>query len=375
MRHPDIFTKINKSVRWAIVLALTCLFNHSTAYAAFSGTDLFTATVDGLEYHISAYWWYDTDTYETHYNGTASVIGINNGTNFTTEVKIPSTITVPDRSYVYPVTYMSASLFLNDAYLETFILENTNIGINEKVFENCRNLVNVNLGEGVEFIGPRAFMNCPALKTISIPPTNSIRDNAFDGCTALETVNMSALKYLGKNVFKGCTALKSIAIPSIGYISENAFDGCTALTDVEITGFSEIETDTPPTYQIGKQAFTGCSALRNVVLKCTEVPSCAWAAFDADTYATATLFVPEGTLQAYRDDRVWGRFQHIVEGNNSAIIGVDAPAATDGSCDVYSLSGTLLRQGVPADSWKSDLAPGIYIVRSSDGSSRKAVVR
>ena len=352
MKRPNILTQIGNSMRCTILLVLACLCGHSNAYAAHSGTDIFSATVDGLVYHISAYWWYDTDNYETHYNGSATVIGINNGNNFTTEVKIPPMITVPNRPYVYPVISLSEYLFRNDTYLETFILENTNVGIGDYSFENCGNLTNINLGEGVKYIKSHAFRNCTAIETIDIPPTEYISDNAFMGCTDLKTIHLSHLKYLG----------------------EKTFEGCTSLTDVEIGGFTTDETDTPPTYQIGKQAFTGCTALRNVVLRCTEVPSCERTAFDADTYANATLYVPEGTLQAYRDDRVWSRFRHIVEGDQSAIVDIEAPAA-DGLCDVYSLSGSLLRESVPADAWKQGLAPGVYIVRSADGKVEKRIVR
>ena len=315
----------------AFMLGLMCLFCQANIFAV-GGWETFVDESNGISYHVSYYWCLDYEHPEFNtYTGTASVTGLASNNEDAKSVIIPAYVnfTYP-YNYDYPIDYIHDQVF-SYSLIETFISENNDIGISYGVFSGCKYLSYVNLGEKVNYIAEYAFKNCTALKNISIPQTK--------------------------------------------YIFENAFEGCTALTNVEITGFVPYDKDQySPYYQIGKKAFTGCTALRNIVLRCTEVPSCAWAAFDVDTYANATLYVPEGTLQAYRDDIVWSRFQHIVEGDQSAIVDIEAPAA-DGLCDVYSLSGSLLREGVRADDWRQGLAPGVYIVRSADGRTEKKIVR
>lgn len=96
------------------------------------------------------------------------------------------------------------------------------------VFANS-GIEQIDLPEGLEWVGTYAFAGCKNLKTITIPGTVSvIDDGAFAGCDYLETVIIQeGVKKIGKETFKGCSQVKTMSIPeSIEEIGENAFLRC-----------------------------------------------------------------------------------------------------------------------------------------------------
>ena len=81
----------------------------------------------------------------------------------------------------------------------------------------------------------------------------------------------------------------------------------------------------------------------------------------------ATLFVPQGTLQDYKSyiyRRTWGRFKNIVEYD---VTGVDNVSKANDVKETarYGANGLLLRAP----------AKGLNIVKYSDGSMKKVVVK
>ena len=82
-----------------------------------------------------------------------------------------------------------------------------------------------------------AFLNCDALKTISIPEgVQTIGGAAFGSCKALETVTLPAsVQEIGSAAFQFCTALKTISLPaSVRTIGNYAFDSCIALKSITL---------------------------------------------------------------------------------------------------------------------------------------------
>ncbi len=87
--------------------------------------------------------------------------------------------------------------------------------IGEKAFYYCKNIVSVEIPDGIISIGDNAFDTCHYLKSISIP--NSVIDlgNAvFDSCLSLETVTIGSgvTNITGENMFADCYLLKSIDV-------------------------------------------------------------------------------------------------------------------------------------------------------------------
>lgn len=86
-------------------------------------------------------------------------------------------------------------------------------------------------------------------------------------------------------------------------IADDAFLGNTSLTGVEIG---------KNVASIGKDAFKGCSNLTDVTSWATTPPAMTNVeTFDEACYSTATLRVPESTVDKYRNADWWRKFQHI----------------------------------------------------------------
>ena len=140
-------------------------------------------------------------------------------------------------------------------------------------------LEEVQLPDGLEFIGYAAFCGNTALKQIRIPDSVTVIEySAFDGCTSLERAVVGrGIENLTLNVFSGCTSLTDVVLPdtlvniweftfgsctslkrivlpsNMNFISDGAFDGCSALEEVVIGGVSEIW-----------WSFSGCDRLEKI---------------------------------------------------------------------------------------------------------------
>ncbi len=153
----------------------------------------------------------------------------------------------------------------------------TDRAISSRAFENCTNLVNVTIQEGIDYIGDSAFKGCTSLKKVEIPNTViSIGTGAFDGCNNIEIATMptKAIEYIpkyslktvtinggnsiGSAAFAGCTSLTSIEIPnSVTCIGDSAFSWCTSLASIEIPNSVTI---------IDSWTFEFCSGLKSITI-------------------------------------------------------------------------------------------------------------
>ncbi|MGN0787456.1 MAG: leucine-rich repeat protein [Candidatus Onthoplasma sp.] len=155
-----------------------------------------------------------------------------------------------------------------------------------KTFMGCANLKEVKLPSSVQFIGERAFINCPELTTVEIPEDSALAcpiDCWFDSCSKLESIFIpKGITAIYSSSFNACSALTSvtfhdectlsnqgtqhsvfkgsgitsITLPS-GWtkIYYDTFRDCENLTSVVLS--NKIET-------IGGYAFNGCSNLEEI---------------------------------------------------------------------------------------------------------------
>ena len=108
--------------------------------------------------------------------------------------------------------------------------------IDENSFVGGWQLRNIELNEGLEEIGDRAFSCCTSLTSIIIPSTvKSIGESAFDYCNQLRNVELrEGLERINNKAFRKCYSIRHIRIPStVDFIAEDAFDGCDDLETIE----------------------------------------------------------------------------------------------------------------------------------------------
>ncbi len=88
--------------------------------------------------------------------------------------------------------------------------------IGPHAFQNCRNLKEVTLNDGLEAIEDSAFDDCKALGSIILPDSlRTIGQWAFHGCDCIEHFLIPAnTEQIGKYAFGSCTSLKEITVDS-----------------------------------------------------------------------------------------------------------------------------------------------------------------
>lgn len=183
------------------------------------------------------------------------------------------------------------------------------VGIWDRAFENCKNLVSITIPESIMSIGRYAFANCSSLASVSIPRgVTNIENYTFEGCSALTSVSIpDGVTSIGLYAFKACSSLTSVSIPSgVTQIANNTFRECTSLSSVTIpetvtsiddyafaycTSLSSI--NIPETVaSINVAAFTHCSSLTIINIP-SDVNYIAASTFDGCS-ALTTVTMPAG---------------------------------------------------------------------------------
>lgn len=153
---------------------------------------------------------------------------------------------------------IASRVFANDTLLATIDINEVKY-INERAFEGCTNLGNVQSDFKVEYIGDYAFNKCKQFNNIEIMfNAKEIGNSAFMGCENLSAIHCDGLEKLGDNAFRGCISAQVVeCLGNITEIPSSAFNGCTALTKVTLPDSVTI---------ISNSAFEGCSILTNITI-------------------------------------------------------------------------------------------------------------
>ena len=219
------------------------------------------------------------------------------------------------------------------------------------------NLFNNKVYTSNDEIGEYAFVYCSGLTSLTLPAgITSIGDDAFSGCSGLTSLTLPAgITSIGEYAFSGCSGLTSLNLPAgITSIDKYAFSGCSRLTSLTLpAGITSI----------GEFAFSYCSGLTSIYVYAEKVPRIGRYAFEGCASRKCTLYVPKGTYDNYRLSE-FGYFENIVEFDAT---GIDKTTTSTDVEEVsrYSVNGQ--RLAVPVK--------GLNIVKYSDGSARKVVVK
>ena len=244
--------------------------------------------------------------------------------------------------------------------------------IGDEAFHGCNGIKSINIGNSVKSIGEGAFSVCGGLTSVTIPSSvTSIGRNAFEQCFSLKSLHITDLAawckikfgnsysnplFYAHSLYINGTGIKDLVIPdSVTSIGDYAFSECSSLKSVTIPSSLA---------SIGYTSFTGCTNLSSVYSYAETPPVMYEDAFSEATYQAATLYVPNGCANVYKDDAVWYLFNTIVEGEYvSGVDDIIAGAAASVVTDYYNLHGVR-----SAEPWS-----GMNIVVYSDGTRRKAV--
>lgn len=174
-------------------------------------------------------------------------------------------------------------------------------GIRESAFRN-NSIDTLVISEGVETIGNYAFQyNYSSLKSITLPNSlRSIGDQAFYYCYGFKNLVIpEGVQSIGSYAFYYCYGMQRVELPStLQSIGEYAFRETSNLTTV----ISKIRTP----FEISENVFSASQ---------TEEYNSETQQYEYTyTPCTATLCVPEGTIDAYKAIAGWTMFANILEG-------------------------------------------------------------
>jgi hypothetical protein len=177
-------------------------------------------------------------------------------------------------------------------------------------FAGCSGITTLNFGSpSVTFLRQNTFSNSQQLTTLVLPTSLiSIGPNCFQGCNLLASLILPySLKSIGDNSFRGCNSITEVIIPNtVDSIGTNAFYYCQQLARVTISSSVNY---------IGPGAFAECKVLQSVrVTRSVPLSLPAYTGiFSAFMGMPCTLYVPRGSLDAYKQANQWKNFAYIVE--------------------------------------------------------------
>lgn len=203
------------------------------------------------------------------------------------------------------ITTATNTLFLGTV---ATVIPSSVTAIGASAFYGNTNLSSISIPEGVLTIGGSAFSSCTALKQVSLPTTlTTISSYAFSGCRKLSSISFpTGLKKIDSYAFKGCDNLEKISIPaSVTSLGGYAFSDCSYLLKVAVNNATPLS--------INSTTFTHRKL--------------------------ATLYVPKGCLQVYKNANYWKEFKYIVElSDNTLTAAVEPEEMVTGQATALTLS-------------------------------------
>ena len=145
-------------------------------------------------------------------------------------------------------------------------------------------------------------------------------------------------------------------------IGDYAFNGCAGMKSIVIPN---------SVTHIGRFAFLFCESLTNIYCYAEQVPEINGHPFEEgfySAYSKATLHVPAGAIDAYKNAEIWKNFENIValaddDPKPTKIRSVNSNETTEKH--YYSLDGK--RMTTPQR--------GLNIIKMSDGSTKKVIIK
>ena len=272
-------------------------------------------------------------------------------TSLSGNVVIPSTVTYNDVDFT--VNHIAANGFAYCHNITSFTIPNSVKGIGSYGFGWCWYLNTIILDNPSNSfsVGSDAFnYDWRAFKTVRI--INANEKNLFNNGAALlgssslpthdlyinnnKIVNYSVVDgvHTINTCLRNCNSIETLSMPnSVKTIVNYACYGCTALNTITLS--SKLES-------IGRNAFAECPELRTIYAKSIVPATIDASTFPNGAYMFATLYIPKGTLTAYKNANIWKNFVNIVEieYDDVAFEPVTEITITPNSCEMSRIGQT-----------------------------------
>ena len=239
------------------------------------------------------------------------------------DIVIPETIKV--HGLRYRITEIGERAFANQFFITSIALPESLEKIHQGAFEACTGLADtLVIPRSLTYIGPNAFNDCFRLTTV-VWQADSCEYNIrnvdyyfFYRCSSLRTVIMTPnVRKIPECLFRKADSLRTVVFSDgIETIPFNIFSFCNnldsirfpqALRTIEHGAFYTIGAHSPrfpeTTEIISNYAFSYNHNIRRPEVQRTS--------FD-EMPATAVLRVPKESIEAYKADSLWSRFDEIL---------------------------------------------------------------
>ena len=200
--------------------------------------------------------------------------------------------------------------------IHSLIIEDGVTEISGSAFSGCSGLTSLTIPNSVTSIGGSAFSGCSGLTSIQVESGNQKYDSR-NNCNAIidnnnqliagcrNTIIPNSVTSIGTSAFYGCSGLTSITLPqNIVYIGSYAFWDCKDL--VYITLPLNLNC-------IDLEAFDGCYNITDIYCKAKNVMLLGADDMPFFPSQDATLHVPSGSLEHYKNNVLWGGFKSYLE--------------------------------------------------------------
>ena len=290
----------------------------------------------------------------------------------------------------------------NDA-IQTVVLGQSVSAVENSAFKDCSSLTSVIVTEQtISSIGEYAFVNTPWYD-------NQPGNVAYLGSLLLgykgepvDVIVNDTTVAIASGAFRNCVSLKSISIPnSVVRFGEEIFDGCVNLSDLYIdceniditgltgslSGLSKIVIGA--NVKTVARSFYTNDKVNEVYCLSVTPPNCKKRSFHPDVCESAVLYVPEESLEAYRNATGWQDFVNIqaIETTGISIVSSDGFSVIDNGVridcsvegvpvNVYTTNGRLVSSCLSNNgSTTLSLPKGYIYVITISGKSYKLDMR
>lgn len=271
---------------------------------------------------------------------------VQNGNRYIGDIVIPAEVT--NDNVTYKVTEIGSSAFSFSDQMTSITLGENIETIGFAAFSNCKGITEVVFPASVRTVEMGAFLYCPNLAEVKLNEgLEVLRGGAFSSCNLQEVTIPASVSLIENGAFGLNEELTSVTVAE-GNENFTSVDGVlysanlsilycypagkpdtdfeipattTAVIESSFEGAKNIVNLTIPesVNEYGSSVFYECLGLRNIYcLNRVPVILPDQSVFDARTYNTATLHVPSGCVDRYKNAVYWQRFSEILP--NDAIL-------------------------------------------------------